>query len=183
MEEFLKRGTIINLISTAIFLIIGIILVTLPSTTLAVITYMVESILIIGGIITIVNYVRVESKNDVFSCGFMQGIVCILLALFLIANPNLLVNILPVTIGIWMIFGSLSRIQVAIKLSAWGQKASTWYIILAIFMFVIGLIIICNPFKTATLIVQMLGIGLIAYSTIDIIENIGILNFLKNIQK
>ena len=34
MEEFLKKGTIINLISTILFLLIGIVLVTNPVTTL-----------------------------------------------------------------------------------------------------------------------------------------------------
>lgn len=181
MEEFLKKGTIINLISTVLFLIIGIILVTSPVTVLAVVTYVIEAILIIWGIITIVNYVRVESKNDVFSLGFVQGVVCILLALFLIVNPMILTTILPICIGIWMIFGSLSRIQVAIKLNAWGQKTSAWYILLAILMFAIGLVVICNPFKTAALIVQMLGVGIIIYSILDIIEGIGTIRFLNKI--
>lgn len=181
MEEFLKRGTIINLISTLLFLVIGIILATNPVITLNIVTYVVESILIIWGIITIVNYVRVESKHDVFSLGFVQGVVCILLALFLIVNPKIIAIILPVCVGIWMVFGSLSRIQVAIKLNAWGQKTSAWYILLAVLMFAIGLVIICNPFRTATLIVQALGIGIIAYSILDIIEGIGVLRFLNKI--
>jgi len=181
MEEFLKKGTIINLISTLLFLVIGIILLTSPIITLNIITYSVEAILIIWGIITIVNYVRVESKHDVFSLGFVQGVVCILLALFLIVNPRIVTTILPISIGIWMVFGSLARIQVAIKLNAWGQKTSGWYIFIAILMFAIGLVIISNPFRTATLIVQMLGIGIVAYCVFDIIENIGTLRFLSKV--
>ena len=161
MENFLKKGTIINLISTILFLIIGIILLTSPTTILFTVTYAVESILIIWGAITIINYVRVESRHDAFSCGFMQGVVCILLALFLIGNPRIITTILPICIGIWMVFGSLSRIQVAIKLSEWGAKASAWYIFFTVGMFAVGITIICNPFKTATLIVQMLGIGIL----------------------
>lgn len=178
MGEFLKKGTIINLISTIFFLVIGIILVTSPVTTLRVITYVVETVLIIWGIVTIVNFVRVESKHDVFSLGFVQGVICILLALFLIVNPKIIVTILPICIGIWMVFGSLSRIQVAIKLNAWGQKTSGWYILLAVIMFAIGLVIICNPFKTASLIVQMLGGSIIVYCVLDVIESIGIIRFL-----
>lgn len=181
MGEFLKKGTIINLVSTLLFLVIGIILVTSPVTTLNIITYIIEIILIVWGIITVINYVRVESKHDVFSFGFVQGVVCILLALFLIINPKIISTILPICIGIWMVFGSLSRIQVAIKLNAWGQKASGWYIFLAILMFAIGLVIICNPFRTAAIIVQMLGIGIITYSVFDIIESIGVIRFLDKI--
>lgn len=181
MEEFLKRGTIVNLISTLMLLIIGIILVKNPFITLNIVTYTVETILIVWGVITIVNYVRVESKHDVFSFGFVQGVVCILLALFLIVNPGILASILPICIGIWMVFGSLSRIQVAIKLNAWGQRTSTLYILLAVFMFAIGIIVICNPFKTAAIIVQALGLGIITYSVLDIISAIGVLRFLNKI--
>jgi len=179
MEEFLKRGTIVNLISTALLLIVGIILINNPVITLNIVTYIVETLLVVWGIITIINYVRVESKHDVFSLGFVQGVVCILLALFLIVNPTIIAIIFPICIGIWMIFGSLSRIQVAIKLNAWGQKTSGWYIFLAILMFAIGLVIVCNPFKTATIIVQTLGVGIVVYSILDIIEGIGILRFLN----
>lgn len=181
MEEFLKRGTIINLISTLMLLVTGVILVKNPVVTLNIVTYTVETILVVWGGITIVNYVRVESKHDVFSLGFVQGVVCILLALFLIVNPEIIASILPVCIGIWMIFGSLSRIQVAIKLNAWGQRTSALYILLAVLMFAIGVVIICNPFKTATIIVQALGFGIIAYSILDIISGIGVLRFLNRI--
>lgn len=181
MGEFLRKGTIINLISEIIFLIIGIILFVNPVVTLNTVTYFVETVLIIWGIITIINYVRVESRHDFFSCGFVQGVVCILLAIFLIINPHIIITILPICIGVWMVFGSLSKIQIAVKLNAWGQKTSPWYIILAIIMFSVGIIIICNPFKTATLIVQALGMGIIVYTVFDIIQSIGIIAFLNKI--
>lgn len=183
MEEFLKKGTLVNLVAALLFFVVGIILVTSPVTILHVIMYVVEGILMIYGTVTIVNYVRVESKYDVFSCGFVQGVVCILLALFLIANPTIIITILPIVIGIWMIFGSLARIQVIIKLNAWGQKASMWYILLAILMFTVGLVVICNPFKTAALMVQVLGAGIILYAIFDIIESIGIISFLNKVKK
>lgn len=181
MGEFLKRGTIINLISAFLFLLIGIVLATNPVITLNVVTYIIETILIVWGAITIINYVRVDSRNDAFSFGFVQGVVCILLALFLIINPKIIAIILPICIGISMIFGSIARLQVAIRLSVWGQKTAGWYILIAILMFSIGLIIICNPFKTAAILVQILGVGIITYSVFDIIHSIGVLRFLDKI--
>ncbi len=181
MGEFLKKGTIINLIYTIFFLIIGIVLVSSPIATLTIITYIVEAILMVWGIITIINYIRVECKHDVFSLGFVQGVICILIALFLIVNPQIIITILPICLGIYMVFGSLSRIQVAIKLSAWGQKTSAWYMFLAILMFSVGLVIICNPFQTVKLVVQMLGGAIVIYSVLDIIESIGIIGFLNKI--
>lgn len=183
MENFLKKETIISLITTLIFLIIGAILYVKPISTMAAITYIIEAVLIITGIATIINYIKVDVRYDVFSLGFVQGIVCILVALFLIVNPNLIATILPIVIGIWMIFGSLTRIQIAIKISILGSKTSVWYILFAILMFAIGIICVCNPFATTTIIIKMLGLGIVAYSIIDLIEEICILNFISKLTK
>ena len=178
MSEFLRKGMRVNLISALLFLVIGIVLVTIPETTLAVISYSIEMILIIWGIITIINYLRVESKYDVFGMGFVQGVICILIAVFLIINPLIITTILPICIGIFMIFGSLSRMQVAIRLNVWGQKPCRLNMFLAIVMFTVGLVIICNPFRTAAFIVQILGMGIIIYAVLDIIQSVGIIRFL-----
>lgn len=178
MGDFLKRETIINLMTSILFLLVGIMLVKNPTTTLSLVAYTIELLLIISGIATIINYVRVESKYDLFSFGFIQGVVCILIAVFLVVNPKIIAVILPITIGIWMVFGSLSKMQVTIKLNAFGQKASMGYILLSGLMFALGFIIICNPFGTAVLIVQMLGIGIVIYSAFDIIQSIGVIRFL-----
>ena len=181
MEEFLKKGTMINLVATLLFFVIGVILVITPYSVLNLITYSIEVILILFGIVTVVNYIRVESKNDVFGFGFVQGVVCILIAIFLIINPEIIITILPICIGIWMVFGSLYRMQIAVRLNAWGKRASLIYILLSILMFAMGFVIICNPFKTAAVIVQMLGGGIIIYSVLDIIQIIGIMRFLNKL--
>lgn len=183
MEEFLKKETIINLITTIVFLVIGVILYINPITTISVMTYFIEALLVITGIVTIVNYVRVDVKYDVFSLGFVHGVVCILIALFLVVNPKIIVTILPIVIGIWMVFGSLTRMQVAIKLSAWGSKTSIWHIIFAVIMFLLGIVCICNPYTTATVIIKMLGLGIVIYSVIDMIEEISILSFIAKLNK
>lgn len=181
MEEFFKKTTIINLIASLLFLGIGIILATNPVITLNIITYVVEIVLMLWGIIAVINYIKVDSKYDAFGFGFVQAVICILLALFLIINSNIIISILPICIGIFMIFGSLARIQVAIKLNALGQRTSILYILLAILMFTIGIVIVYNPFTTAAIIIQALGIAIISYSIIDIIEGISIVRFLNRI--
>lgn len=183
MEEFLKKETIINLITSIVFLIIGVILYINPVTTISVMTYFIEALLIITGIITIINYIKVDVKHDVFSLGFVHGVVCILISIFLIVNPKIIATILPIVIGIWMVFGSLTRIQVAIKLSAWGSKTSIWNIVFAVIMFLLGIVFICNPYATSTILVKMLGLGIVIYAVIDMIEEISILSFIAKLNK
>jgi len=181
MGEFLRKTTIVNLLFTVLLLGLGIVLVLNPTMTLSVISSATEIILIAAGIVNIINFIKVDSKDDVFSFGFVKGVVCILVSIFLIVNPTIIVTIFPICLGIWMVFGSLSQMQVAVKLTAWGHKTSLGYILLAVLMFTIGFIVLCNPFGAATLLVRVIGMGIIAYTMLDIISSIGVLRFLNKV--
>lgn len=181
MGEFLRKTTIVNLLFTVLLLGLGIILVLNPTMTLSVISSTTEIILITAGIINIINYIRVDSGDDVFSFGFVKGVVCILVSIFLIINPTIVVTIFPICLGIFMVFGSLSQMQVAVKLTTWGHKTSLGYILLAVLMFTIGFIVLCNPFGTAVLLVKVIGVGIITYTALDIIASIGVLRFLNKV--
>ena len=179
MKEFLLKETKIDLFSAVIYFFLGTVIACAPTETINLVTYLIEAFFIIIGVITIINFIRVSSKNDILSIGFIHGVACILIAIFLIMNPALLVSILPFCIGIWMFIGSLKKLQLIMKLGDIGVKVSFWYIIFAILMLTISFIAIFNPFETAALIVRMLGIGIVIYSIFDLFENISVIRFLK----
>lgn len=182
MREFLEKETKLDLIGAVIYVILGVVIACMPTETLNLMTYLIESFFIIIGIITIINFIKVSSKNDIFSMGFIHAVACILIAVFLILNPTLLVSILPVCIGIWMLIGSLKKLQLIMRLGSIGVKVNFLYIIFAILMLTISVVAILNPFETAALIVRMLGIGIVVYSIFDLFENVSILKYIKKLQ-
>lgn len=179
MEKLLKRTVLTNLISSILFIFVGIVLFYYPTTMLSLMSYIVEVILIVIGIITLTNYIFVETKYNMFSYGFVYGVVCIILALFLITNPNTLVTVLSTILGIWMIFGSFNKIQFGLKLNSMGKNIGILNITLALLMFCCGLLIVCNPFEVARIIIQSLGIIVVIYSVIDIIQSITLIKNIK----
>ena len=181
MKDFIIKESKIDLTTSIICILLGLILALMPGETLNFITYIIEGVFILVGAITIINFLKVNSKQDILSIGFIQGVACILIAIFLIINPTLLVSILPICIGIWMIIGSLKKLQLIFKLGSVNVKVNFWYIILAILMLTIGIIAVINPFETAIFIVRMLGIGIVSYALLDFFENISILNAMKKI--
>lgn len=178
MEMFLKRIGLLNLIVSIIFISLGLILFLNPVNTISFIAYSIEILLILIGIITISSYIIVDSKYNMFSYGFVYGVICILLALFLMINPKSLITILSTIIGIWMIFGSFSKIQFGIKISLLGKNSGIFNIIMAILMFSCGMLVICNPFTAVSIILKVIGLLILIYSTLDLIENI---SFLRNV--
>ena len=181
MKDFLKKETKLDLFSGIIGLIIGFILMLIPVEILHIIAYFIEMFFILMGIITVIDFMRVDSKEDFFSFGFIQGMSYILISIFLILNPNLLIVILPVGIGLWMIIGGLKKVQMMLKLSSLGFKVKYMNIIFVILMFTIGIFSIFNPFETVMMI-AMLGIGIFIYNFLNIIEDIRLIKFLNNME-
>lgn len=93
-----------------------------------------------------------------------------------IAYSETIGTIFRVIIGIWIIYSSLIRINLAMKLKAIDVKAWSYSLLLAVIMFVCGLFIAMNSGS----VIVTIGIIIIVYSVIDIIEDI---IFMKNVKE
>lgn len=93
-----------------------------------------------------------------------------------IAYSETIGTIFRVIIGIWIIYSSLIRINLAMKLKAMDVKAWSYSLLLAVIMFVCGLFIAMNSGS----VIVTIGIIIIVYSVIDIIEDI---IFMKNVKE
>ena len=90
---------------------------------------------------------------------------------------SLIETILRIIIGIWIIYSSLIKLTLALKMKqleiiAWGYS-----LILSIVMFLCGLFIILN----SGVIIVTIGIIMIVYSIIDIIDNVICLKNIKDL--
>lgn len=170
MKEFFKKSINYNLICSILFLVAGGIMFFKPVCMIGWAILIIAILLVIMGVTIITNYIKSEKEHEMFSYNFTYGITCILLALFLILNPNTVIAVLPVIIGIWMIIGSLIRLQICFSIK--DNKNAIIYIIGALIMFTCGVAIVCNPFKAILITVKVLGGVLFVYSFTDIIESI-----------
>ena len=85
--------------------------------------------------------------------------------------------IFRIIIGIWIIYSSLIRISLSMKLKAKNMPIWSYSLILAIVMFICGLYIALNSGS----VVMTIGIIIIVYSVIDIIEDIIFMRNVKDI--
>lgn len=177
MKGFFKKSINYNLVCSILFLIAGCFMFLKTAYAIEWVTLGIEILLVITGITIIINYIRSEKDHEMFSYNFTYGIASILLALFLILNPKTVISILPVVIGIWMVIGSLIRLQFCFSIKDNGNAIV--YIIGALIMFTCGMAIICNPFTVVTIIVKVLGGVIFIYSVIDIIEAVLIKNYVN----
>ena len=104
----------------------------------------------------------------------VYGTVTIILGVIVIYNPEAIASIIPIIIGIGIVISSATKLQYAIELkdNLNGQWKTT--LIFSIVSAICGVVLICNPFKGAVIIMQIIGGVIVAYSILDIISTITI---------
>ena len=168
MKDLIKRSGFVSILSSIIFLILGIILINHPEGTIKVVSYVLGGSLIIFGIIRLSTYFSTREDFSYYDFNLMLGTLCFLAGLVIIVFGTAIASFFGIIIGIWIVLTAVNRINFAFKLKE--EKIKYWYVslIIALLVLTVGLYIIFAP----ELILMTLGSLLIAYSIMDIIQSI-----------
>ena len=177
LQKMFKKNGWLSILISLIFALIGAILVWKPNEIVAIISYIIGAILIIIGIGKIINFVSSKGEYDLYQYDMILGILAIILGIVAIIYSSAIAIFLNIVIGIWITYTALIRLSVALKVKKQSNK-NIWIpiLILALIMLACGIFIIFNK----QVIVATIGIVLIIYSIIDIIEEI---IFMKDVKK
>ena len=142
-------------------LVLGALLLFFPAVSGRVICTLCALALVIYGGLHLVLYFLRKTPDDMFRHDFAKGLIALLLGVFLLLNPNVLLGILPVVLGLVLLVDSAIRLQKAFDLIRLG--AVNWWIVLllALATGIVGIIILVNPFRVASALLMFIGIGLL----------------------
>lgn len=177
LKNLLKKSGWVSIIESLAFAILGIVLVCKPEEIMAIISYIIGAIFIAVGVIKILNYIQANGKNELFNYELLYGIMSAIIGIVIIVHANILSTIFAIIIGIWIIYSSIIRAFTALKLKAINTNVWIYSLVLAGIMFICGLYIIFN----SGIIVTTIGIIMVIYAIIDIIENIIFINNVKKL--
>lgn len=174
METLMKKFFRSSLISSITLLIIGILLMLQSEITIITISYIIGTLLIALGAIAIIKFIKNINNIAREDLDIVYGTVTIILGVIVIYNPEAIASIIPIIIGIGIVISSATKLQYAIELkdNLNGQWKTT--LIFSIVSAICGVVLICNPFKGAVIIMQIIGGVIVAYSILDIISTITI---------
>lgn len=172
MQESLKKIYRVSLVSSIIFLIFGLFLVFQTENVIKTVSIIMGGLLLLIGIVPIVNYFKNRIHNFFSSAGLLYGVFSTVAGLMILFNTKILATIIPILSGVWMIVNSVNKIQIAMELR--DNKVSSWLItfIFAIIILISGAFLIINPFASAVLLGKTVGIVIIIYTVLDIIDSI-----------
>ncbi len=168
MKDFLKKSGWTNVLLSAVFAIIGIFMIINTDSAIKVISYILGGCFIAIGVIKIINYFISKGNSDFYNNDLLYGIITIIIGLITIFYISLIESIFRIMIGIWIIYSGLLRLSLSLKLH--NAKINIWStsLILSVIMIIGGLYMIFNNGA----LISAIGIIMLMYSIIDLIESV-----------
>lgn len=128
----------------------------------------------VKGVYKIVNYFAVHGRYDYYNNDLLYGIIALVFGVIAVVLWEQLTGAIGIVVGAWMIYGSLVRMNTAIKLHAAGVKEWFYVLLLSLVMLALGIYMIVS----VGVVVTVVGWIMVAAAVIGIIEDI---MFLRNV--
>lgn len=177
--DYAKRCEKNMLISTILTLILGIVLIFKPDSSIKVITGLIAVVFMVLGLLQLVDYVRQNREERIISLSLILGIILFGLGIFLFVNLESLVEFITTLIGITIVIKSLFKIQFSFNIR--GISAKWFYnLIIGIAEIILGIVLLINPFDSAVVFLRVVGILLVIGSILEFIETIMVLRTLDD---
>lgn len=178
MEELFKKMMLPSIISSVVFLALGIIMFIYPELTLEIISKTIGWTIIGIGIIGVFQYIRNREEAS-FKFNLIYVLTTIILGCIAIYRHDVVSSIIPVVLGIWICFDSFIKLRMAIGIKNMGIPNYKYPLVMSILSLLIGIFLVLNPFLTAKIIVKIVAVSIIIYSVIDIVQDYTISKYLE----
>lgn len=178
MEELFKKMMLPSIISSIVFLALGVIMFIYPDLTLEIISKVIGFTIIGIGIIGVFQYIRNREEAS-FKFNLIYVITTIILGGLAIYRHDVVSSIIPVILGIWICFDSFIKLRMAIGIKNMGIPNYKYPLVMSIISLLIGIFLVLNPFLTAKIIVKLVATSIIIYSVMDIAQDYTISKYLK----
>jgi len=179
MLKTLKKELNISIISSLIYIVIGIVIICNPEITLSIVGTIVAILAIVCGIIiTIINIANIKNESSL-----LIGIFAIVMGIALLVYPNSLTILISIGIGILFIASSVTRLKLAVLLKDTKEAKPMIILVSSIITLIIGISFIFTPLTSALTLTIVSAILMILYSIIDIFEIILIKKNIKTIEQ
>jgi uncharacterized membrane protein HdeD (DUF308 family) len=173
LEKILKKASWSDIIISLVFVIFGFLLAYHPEQIASAISIILGGIFVAFGIFKIVEY-NSNGKTDTYLLGI--GAVAILAGIVIMFCSNVIMSIFRIIIGVWIIYTGIMNLH---TVSVWKDyKSRLWLITLlgAIANIIAGIYVLANTGA----ILQTIGVVIIVYGVIDIIDRVIFIRKVEN---
>lgn len=169
MGKYIKKFSQTLTLTSIGLIIIGILLILKPASTLILISYVLGGVCLFIGATNIIKYFTNKEK-DLMDFSLIQAIISIIGGFILIFVPEFISSIIPIILGIVISSKSVIRLQISLNLKRYQNTSWIRSFVVALIGLIFGVVLFFNPFKGAVIITQIIGGFMILYAISDIIE-------------
>lgn len=153
------------MISAVLLLIIGLLLLIFPQSFLHSLEFIMGVLFLVLGIEQILYSIFAKERILIPTFHLTQGIVHLALAILLLFRPNLSQTVFGIIVGVWVISSATLKLNVVFQKSSL-KLPYKWDLLDCFIKFVLGIILLLNPFDGFALWTMFAG-GYLVMIAID----------------
>lgn len=170
MKDFFSRFGERRLFTGAtllLMLVLGLMLLIHPENIYNLVLNVCGAVVLAFGVIRIIAYWNSDPYAAMQNSQFTTGVLMALGGLALIVFKPVFISILPFLLGAMLLIGGAFRLQGALDLKRLNAGHHRPVLVSCIVSIALGLIVMLNPFKSAMLLLRVIGAALILEAVMD----------------
>lgn len=168
IKKIWKRFHFLSVVLSVCMMVLGVLMIIFPNTSIIVICSVLGAICAIFGIGETVRYFKMKKIGMFFGFDLALGICSIIIGAVLLIHPKGAAAVFPFIVGIYILIDSAFDIQTAVEMKKCGIGNWALALILSITSAVFAIFLIINPFGGAEAFAVFIGISLVFHG----IENL-----------
>ena len=169
--------TVKNLLLAILFLILGIVLLTTDKSLISIASQVIGVFFIVIGGIKFIKFVYMKGKIPNYSnVELIISLFIICFGLFLLLFSDVLALTIRLGIGFWTIYSGINKIIFSIGIRSQDKKGFITYLLSSLLIIAIGIILISG------FVNKIIGVFIIAYSIIELVDYIYYIVSLKRFE-
>lgn len=155
------------IISAACYIALGVALMAWPKASLNIFCYVIGGVTAAYGLWRIYRYIT-HREDRYATVGLFVGIIALALGICLFVKPEIFSSILPIILGLYLIFDGIVKLQAVLTIRKDGYPKWGILLLLALLMIVLGGVIVYNPFDSGVVLVAFVGASMLVDGVINL---------------
>ena len=160
-----KTGCIIT---SAALMALGLMMILWPGLSMSLVGIIAGIMMIALGVLKLIGYFSRDLYQLAFQYDLAFGILLVVLGVLLLTQPESIVLMLCLIVGISIAADGLLKIQTAMEAKKFGLSSWWLILILGILAAIFGVMTAFHPFEGANLLMTLIGAALLAEGTLNL---------------
>ena len=146
------------ILTGVLYILLGVVALVIPETMQKTLGYLIGIVLILAGAVSMICYLLRDARDNYYHNEFVFGLVGIVVGVAVLYKVEVIISLIPFILGILVLFSGCSKLQDAIDLKRLSYGSWVGMLVVAAINIILGIVLICNPFKAAILLFRILGV-------------------------